>query len=190
MDFSLLPKMKINSKRAAIEMSMGTMVIIVLSMIVLVLGIFFIQKIFSAGTNAIDGIDSKVQDEIDNLFAQEGKKLVIYPKEREIRMKQGSSGGFGFSIENKEMTSGIFTYVVSVGEITSECQMTEEQAESLIILGKSGSRTLTSGAKLEDAILVKFNIPETAPLCSIRYRIEVEKDGIAYTGSDVDLVIK
>lgn len=178
------------SKGGAIEMSMGTMVIIVLSMIVLVLGIFFIQKIFSAGTNAIDEIDSKVQTEINSLFAQEGKKLVIYPKEREIRMNQGDSGGFGFSIENKEMTSGTFTYVVSVKEITSTCQMTEEQAESLIILGKSGSQTLASGAKLEDAILVKFNIPETAPLCSIRYRIEIEKDGVAYIGSDIDLVIK
>jgi hypothetical protein len=178
------------SKSGAIEMSMGTMVVIVLSMIVLVLGIFFIQKIFSAGTNAIDGIDAKVQTEIDSLFAQEGKKLVIYPKEREIRMKQGTSGGFGFSIENKEMTGGTFTYVVSVKEITSTCQMTEEQAENLIFLGKSGSQTLASGAKLEDAILVKFNIPETAPLCSIRYRIEIEKDGSSYTGSDIDLVIK
>ena len=68
--------------------------------------------------------------------------------------------------------------------------MTDAQAESLIILGKSGSQVLASGAKLEDAILVKFNIPETAPLCSIRYRIEVEKDGSAYIGADVDLVIK
>ncbi len=172
------------------EMSMGTMVIIVLSMIVLVLGIFFIQKIFSTGTNAIDEIDAKIQSEINSLFAQEGKKLVIYPKEREIKMNQGDSGGFGFSIENKEMTDGIFTYVVSVQEITSTCQMTSTQAESLILLGKSGSRTLASGAKLEDAILVKFNIPETAPLCSIRYIVEVEKDGDFYASSEVDLVIK
>ena len=45
----------VKSKSGAMEMSVGTMVTIVLLMIVLVLGIFFIQKIFGAGTNAIDG---------------------------------------------------------------------------------------------------------------------------------------
>ena len=56
------------NKRAAMEMSVGTMVTIVLLMIVLVLGIFFIQRIFRTGTTAIDGIDAKIQNEIDNLF--------------------------------------------------------------------------------------------------------------------------
>jgi hypothetical protein len=172
------------------EMSVGTMVTIVLLVIVLVLGIFFIQRIFTSGTNAIDGIDTKIQTEIDNLFAQEGKKIVVYPKEREITMDQGDSGGFGFSIENKDLTDGTFTYQVLVEEIASGCQLTNEQAESLIILGKSGTKELGSGAKLDDAIFVKFSIPETAPICAIRYSIDVEKDGDAYTSSSMDLKIK
>lgn len=178
------------SKRAAMEMSVGTMVTIVLLVIVLVLGIFFIQKIFKTGTTAIDGVDSKIQSEIDNLFAQEGKKIVIYPREREITMDQGDAGGFGFSIENKDLTDGTFTYEVSVEEIGSGCQLTEAEAESLIILGKSGTKELSSGAKLEDAIFVKFSIPETAPICLIRYSVDVEKDGEAYASSSVDLKIK
>ncbi|MEM3091480.1 MAG: hypothetical protein QXU39_02390, partial [Candidatus Pacearchaeota archaeon] len=57
----------LRQKHAAMEMSVGTMVTIVLLMIVLVLGIFFIQKIFSAGTNAIETIDNQVQNEIQKL---------------------------------------------------------------------------------------------------------------------------
>jgi len=171
------------------EMSVGTMVTIVLLMIVLVLGIFFIQRIFRTGTTAIDGIDAKIQNEIDNLFTQEGKKLVVYPKEREISIEQGEDGGFGFSVENKDTVSGEFSYLVSAGEIASNCQLTIAQADSLIILGKSGTFSLASGNKLEDAIFVKFDVSETTPLCRIRYNIDVEKDGEVYATSTIDLEI-
>lgn len=180
------------NKIAAMEMSVGTIVTIVLLMSVLVLGIFLVQKIFKTGTSAIDVVDTKIQSEIDRLFADEDKSVVVYPKERDITIKKGDSGGFGFSIMNKEQTSGSFSYLVSVGELGADCQLTEEQAEKLIVLGKTGTGiNLPSGSKLEDAIFVKFNIPETAPLCQIRYSLDVEKDGVQYSPTvGIDLTIK
>ena len=164
------------NKIGAMEMSVGTIVTIVLLMSVLVLGIFLVQKIFKTGTSAIE----------------EDKSVVVYPKERTITIKKGDSGGFGFSIMNKEQTDGSFSYIVSVGEISSGCQLSEEQAESLIVLGKTGTGiNLISGSKLEDAILVKFNIPETAPLCQIRYSLDVKNNGLQYASTvGVDLTIK
>jgi len=180
------------NKIGAMEMSVGTIVTIVLLMSVLVLGIFLVQKIFKTGTSAIDQVDTKIQSEIDQLFSEEDKSVVVYPKERTITIKKGDSGGFGFSIMNKEQTDGSFSYIVSVGEISSGCQLSEEQAESLIVLGKTGAGiNLISGSKLEDAILVKFNIPETAPLCQIRYSLDVENNGLQYASTVyVDLMIK
>ncbi len=67
------------SRKGAMEMSMGTVVTIVLLMSVLVLGIFLVQKIFKVGTSAIDGIDAKIQGEINEMFADEGEKVIIYP---------------------------------------------------------------------------------------------------------------
>ncbi|KHO55406.1 MAG: hypothetical protein QT10_C0001G0010 [archaeon GW2011_AR19] len=180
------------NKIGAMEMSVGTIVTIVLLMSVLVLGIFLVQKIFKTGTSAIDQVDTKIQSEIDQLFSEEDKSVVVYPKERTITIKKGDSGGFGFSIMNKEQTDGSFSYIVSVGEISSGCQLSEEQAESLIVLGKTGTGiNLISGSKLEDAILVKFNIPETAPLCQIRYSLDVKNNGLQYASTvGVDLTIK
>jgi len=180
------------NKIGAMEMSVGTIVTIVLLMSVLVLGIFLVQKIFKTGTSAIDQVDTKIQSEIDQLFSEEDKSVVVYPKERTITIKKGDSGGFGFSIMNKEQTDGSFSYIVSVGEISSGCQLSEEQAESLIVLGKTGAGiNLISGSKLEDAILVKFNIPETAPLCQIRYSLDVKNNGLQYASTvGVDLTIK
>ena len=179
-----------SNKKAAIEMTMTTFVTIVLVVIAMVLAIFFIQKIFQSGTTAIDGIDAKIQSEIDKLFADEGKKIVIYPKEREIKIEQGDSGGFGFSLENKDFDDGVFSYVVKATEIASGCQMTLSQADSLVVLGATGSGIdLTSGQRLEDAIFVKFQVSESAPLCLVRYQIDVKKGTTGYTSSAVDLEI-
>ncbi|MEX2017281.1 MAG: hypothetical protein WD876_02310 [Candidatus Pacearchaeota archaeon] len=175
------------SRKAAIEMSMTTFVTIVLVVIVMVLAIFFIQRIFDSGKTAIDGIDAKIQSEINKLFAGGGKKIVVYPTEREIKIPQGDSGGFGFSIENQDPTRGVFSYTVKASEISSECrsQMTLIQADNLIELGASESGIdLGSGQELEQAIFVKFAVPETAPLCLIRYRVDVGKKTEGYTSTD------
>src|SRR3989337_788975 len=100
-------KNMMKNKRAAMEMSVGTMVTIVLLMIVLVLGIFFIQKIFATGTNAIDTIDNQVQNEIQKLFAQEGKTIAVYPTSRDVILKKGDDPrGFAFSIKNEGDAAG------------------------------------------------------------------------------------
>ena len=76
--------MRMKTKKAAMEMSVGTIVTIVLLMSVLILGIFLVQKIFSSSTNAIDTIDNEVQNQITQLFSDEGNKLAVYPTSRDI----------------------------------------------------------------------------------------------------------
>jgi len=60
--------MKKLPKKAAIEMSMGTVVIIVLSVTILIFGMIFIRNIMCAGISMTDKIDEKVENEIRNLF--------------------------------------------------------------------------------------------------------------------------
>jgi hypothetical protein len=60
--------MKKFSKKAAIEMSMGTVVVIVLSVTILIFGMIFIKNIMCAGIVMTDKIDEKVSNEIQSLF--------------------------------------------------------------------------------------------------------------------------
>ena len=177
-------KINISNKKAAMEMSMGTVVTIVLLMSVLVLGIFLIQKIFSVGTSAIDGIDTKIQGEINEMFADEGEKVIIYPKETTaggITIKKGKTGGFGISIMNIKVSEGVFSYTVDGPQIAEGCQLSPEQAQKLIILGDHGEDIrLPSGDKMSTAIFVKFSIPEATPLCQIRYAVNVLEGGNQY----------
>ena len=71
------------NKKAAMEMTIGTMVTIVLLVAVLVMILFFITRITESGIGAIDGIDSAVKTEIDKLFSKDSsKKIIIYPESR------------------------------------------------------------------------------------------------------------
>lgn len=181
------------SKHGAMEMSVGTIVTIVLLMTVLVLGIFLVQKIFATGTNAIETVDKEVQAQIEKLFADEGKKLAVYPVSREITLKKGDTPkGFAFSVRNDDVVNVDFTYNVKANsEELSQCgsSFTAERAEGYI-LGNSGDFSLGPGNTMELARLVKFDIPESAPPCTIIYNLEIKKGTDTYATADVWVTIK
>jgi len=185
-------KNMMKNKRAAMEMSVGTMVTIVLLMIVLVLGIFFIQKIFGAGTNAIDQIDTEMQNQIQKLFgADDDKQVAMYPTSQRITINQGDRDkGFGFFVRNLDSTTSSFTFDIMATD-TSACpaSLTEEIATGYL-LGESGEiNGLASGDTYQR--LVTFIIPETAPLCTINYDLVVKRDnGNNYGGLNFALTIK
>lgn len=181
------------SKGGALELSTGTMVIIILSMVVLVLAIFFIQKIFNLGTSAVDAVDAEIQSQIQELFAEEGRKVAVYPTSREITLKKGDTPkGFAFSIKNIGDVSlepaAEFTYSVEAFDV-ARCGFSEETANSFL-LGGSGNFNLGPGDSLDFPVLVKFIIPETAPPCSIAYKLVIEKNAAPYSSPDIFVTIK
>ncbi|GIU68617.1 MAG: hypothetical protein KatS3mg001_467 [Candidatus Pacearchaeota archaeon] len=169
--------MVIRIKKAAMEMSVGTIVTIVLLMIVLVLGIFFIQKIFTTGTNAIDTIDNEIQNQLQKLFAEETRTIAVYPTSREVTIKKGDTPkGFAFSVRNNDVNEATFNYKVESEDVSS-CggSITKENANSYI-LGGTGSFKLAAGNSLDLPRLVKFNIPSSAPPCTISYTLKITKN--------------
>jgi len=177
-------------KRAAMEMSVGTIVTIVLLMTVLILGLVLIRTIYKSSVENINGIDKAVKAEIEKLFAEDAsKKIVIYPPTREVTIKKGSDDkGFGLSLRNVDVEEGKFSYVISAQE--TSCDMTLTNAENLISLGKDrGNIIIPAGSMMEEPLFVRFNIPETTPPCQIIYSINMKK-GVETYGSSVDVYLK
>lgn len=187
----LLHKMKrINNKKAAMEMSVGTIVTIVLLMSVLVLGIFLVQKIFKSSSSAIDTVDSQIQSEINKLFSTEGKALVIYPSSREISVKKGDTPkGFAFSVKNTDVESHDFSYAVESQDTSSCGSLTTDQANTWM-LSAQGSFSLGPGGTLTNAEKVLFKIPDSAPPCTIVYRVNIDKESTPYESSTIFVTIK
>lgn len=179
------------SKRAAMEMSVGTIVTIVLSVTVLVLGLVLVRQIFSTGTGAINGIDAEVQNQIQKLFDEEGSRLAMFPASRRVSLDQGDSDkGFAFAINNKDSTSSAFTYEVTASDIGNCEGLTTEDASSWVLGGSGETGTIRSG-DVFGPHLVTFTIPETAPLCTIEYMINVERSsGEVYRNLNFFLKVK
>lgn len=157
------------------QMSVGTIVTIVLLMTVLILGLVLVRTIFKGAVENIGSIDQAVKAEINKLFAEDDRRgTIIYPPTREISIKKGDDGGFGFSIRNLLEEDETFSYEVTAAE--ASCGLSLSKADDLIILGKSRSGiNVKSGSILEDPVLITFKISEDIPLCSIAYNVDVEK---------------
>lgn len=186
------------NKRAAMEMSVGTIVTIVLLMSVLVLGLLLIQNIFGGAITSVSAVDQKVKSEINNIFKSEGSRIAFYPSDRKITLKQGARAeGFAFAINNEEAVPKKFSYKIVVTELTydsikSKCGIstTIREMESWIQLSRGEINIPRSSSNAEEPELVLFDIPKTAPKCTIPYTVSVESDGELYQESKVYVTIQ
>jgi len=179
------------NKIGAMEMSVGTIVTIVLLMSVLVLGIFLIQKIFKTGTSAIDSVDAQLTSEINKLFGAEGTNFVIYPTSQQITLKKTDDPkGFAFSLKNPFAESRKFNYLIEATNVEGCGSLTEEQATSWLRYSKV-SAPIQGGSSPTLAEKVLIVLPPTAPPCTITYLVSVEDEKKEFSeGGSVFVTIK
>ena len=88
-------------KQGQMQMSVGTIVTIVLLMTVLILGLVLVRTIFSGAIDNVKDIDEAVKSEIKKLFAEDdSRKIIVYPNTKITKIKKGDKDnpGFAFSI--------------------------------------------------------------------------------------------
>ena len=179
-------------KTGAIELSIGTIVIVVLAMSMLILGIVLVKNIFGGAMDITDMTNEQVKNQVSQLFG-ENKKLVVYPDTREIKVKSGGPGGFGIGIKNllPGVTDKKFSYevVVSDPDIRSKCGVAEREAEGWITTGRAEDNIdLPSGEFTSGKVLI--SIPAGTALCTFRYRVNVMYGGTSYASELMDIIIK
>lgn len=64
-------------RKAALELSIGTIVVIVIGMSMLILGLVLVRTIFTGSTDSVKVLNEGVMKEINNLFKDEGGNLLI-----------------------------------------------------------------------------------------------------------------
>ncbi|MBT3642623.1 hypothetical protein HN604_00765 [archaeon] len=160
-------------KKGAIEMSIGTIVIIVLSMSMLILGLVLVKNIFGGATDLVDLNNQQIAAEIANVYGDD-QKVVLYPNVNIFDVKPGKSSAFAIRIKNTiEGTAGqnaLFSYEISL-EGLEECELSQGDVFSWMI-GESGDNiAIPSSEGHIEKILI--NVPEGAPLCEFKTRVNV-----------------
>ncbi len=171
-------------KKGAIELSIGTIVVIVLAMSMLILGIVLIKNIFKGGTEATELLNNNVKAQINKLFNsdQNAKSVVLLP-DNQADIKKGQSYNVRFNIRNVvrgESEAGRFTWAVSSTEVETGCQLSLQKADTFIRLGANGGPIpIVAGDEPKEQV-IQVMASESAPLCSITYNIVIKKDAEVY----------
>jgi len=167
------------NKKGAIELSISTIVIIVLAMSMLILGLVLVRSIFQGSTDSVITMNDNVKEEIRKLFQDEGQRYVLRLSGETATIKQGTEFGVAFGIKNTiqgDPNSRKFRYNVdladSVDNLKKNCGISRETAMDWIRFG-SGELEIEPGNTEADRILIE--IPSNAPLCTTKYKIVVEQ---------------
>lgn len=185
--------MQKRNKKAAIELSINTIVVIVLAMSMLILGLVLVKNLFSGANNNVNTIADKTKDEINKLFTED-QRLIVYLPNRILKVKQGETWGIEFVIKNLltgKSDDSSFSYEVSVNdpELKSKCQgITEKEISSWISAGRTGTNiAIAPGSKFVDTI--RMSIPEDSPLCTIRFNLNIKESGKTYETQSFDIQV-
>ncbi len=179
-----------NDKKGAMEMSIGTIVIIVLSMSMLILGMVLVKNIFGGATDIVDSSTQQISSEIAKIYGDD-KRLVIYPSVDIFDVKAGDTSAFAIRIknllENTAADSVVFSYSITLDDF-EECGLSEGEIFSWM-KGESGQGLgiSSAGEHLEKILL---EIPEGAPLCSFKVRVAVEQNNQPYANEQMFIRIK
>src|SRR3989338_9124029 len=122
-------------KKGAIELSIGTIVVIVLAMSMLILGLVLVKSIFTGATYNVDQLNKNVEAEINKLFNEKGENIVLYLPNNQAEVKQGKSFGIAFGVRNTaegESIASRFTYKIQASSIQKGCQLSLTQADGYL----------------------------------------------------------
>jgi hypothetical protein len=172
-------------KRGAIELSISTIVIIVLAMSMLILGMVLVRSIMCSAIGLTGEIDNKVRGEINKLFEASGSEVAcIGAGNQAVALIPGETNNIYCSI-NADKTA---EYQIKVKSIFGE-NYKESEIRKWIVGGDFYKKTIAPSDE-EPKKFLRLNIPENANEETIIIGVEVYKDGDLISSPDLDFKIK
>jgi type II secretory pathway pseudopilin PulG len=184
---------KLGGKRAAVELSISTIVIVVLAVSMLILGLVLVKSIFTGAKNVADMSNEQLKNQISTLFGDQ-RKVVVYPDSKRVDITQGELNGFGIGIKNLNQGSSAgtkFSYevIVSDPDVMKKCGVTDAAIIGLITTGRAENDImLASGESTASKVL--FTTATGDPLCTVRLRINVKVNNEPYGSELMDVTFK
>jgi len=138
------------NRKAAIEMSMNTIIVIVIGVVLLSLGLVFVRSIFSGVSEISQGAFEEAQSALGGL-GQIDSLLTISPLN--IKISQSADKGIGVVVFNTLETPLKYHLEATPGDKDLNCVFSVKGGMN----AKTDEKTLASGGKNEYILLVKEN---------------------------------
>lgn len=174
-----MPLKKLNNKTAALELSVGTIIIIVIGMSMLILGLILVKNIFGGATESVDELNIKIKNEITGLFASEEKNVVVkLGSQNTARIKQNTLS-FNVPIgaatpDGSATTRERLKYKLSLDEEGSCFKEIGQARTERLLKAKTGVEYSFDEFDGSNAFaLVEVSIPKGTSLCTQKVLIDV-----------------
>ena len=187
---------KINTnKKAAFELSVSVMIVIVLAITLLIFGLIFIRNIFGAATENFDVLSNQVRDEINRIFTDEGKKIVIFLGEDKTANIRADGESFNIVVAARTLAG---TRVTGRDDIQYKMELDDTaRVNCLNTLGRSQTENLFLQRMDEwnnmevfegddsARTAIQMRVPEGTALCSQKVFITVRDRTVDVEGDVV-----
>jgi hypothetical protein len=190
----------VNNKKGAIEMSMTTVVVIVLAMSMLILGLVLVRSIFKGATESVNILNDKVRGEISNLFTEESTGMIAVKlgSDKLARVPIGTEN-FGLGVgarssDGSAITSGFrMKYTLSIPS-SDDCITKNglDNVKTLFPLNTLCTQTSCTSYEFDEYsgsnafAIIKIQIPKTFKTCTQRVFVEVT-DTLGTTATTDDI---
>jgi len=189
----VLRKINLENKRAAFEMSMSTIIVIVLSVSFLILGLVLLKNIYGTSSKSINILDEKLGSELQKIFTDENKNLVIYLGEDKKASVRAGTTDFGVGVASQSINN---VRVEDKSKIQYKLSLDESSPKSCTkVIGKT--RTMGLFAQSFDIWLnstafdgpvskfqIRINVPASTQVCTQLVEV-MAKDFTVVPGGEV-----
>ena len=171
------------NKQGALELSIGTIVVIVIGMSMLILGLVLVRTIFTGSTAAIGQLNDQVQGEISGLFVEEGNDIVVMTSDRsnKVKVKPGDSSDVGIGILTPDGSAvGSFNRLQYKMTLDTNTQnncigiIGLSRAEGLLITGVNQWNGVDEFDGSNAFALIEISVPKGTAKCTQKVHIEVK----------------
>lgn len=169
--------MRKTNKKGAIELSITTIIIIVIGVAILSLGLKWVYGIFANIQATSQSAFENVNTQLDNLLSGSEDILVIYPETTTI--KQRETGDIGIAIQNLISDGKPHTFTYKIDLVNKEGKDVNAVLGWLtkgggLELATGETVALGSGKKVKK--IIPIEIPRNAPLGTYRFKVILTAD--------------
>ena len=169
----------LSTKKSAMEMSIGTIVIVVIAVTMLILGLVLVRTIMCSAVQLTEDVNQNVKNEIKNLFGTTKYGVICMGEGgQEIKIATGGKRKIVCMVKVEEQA----TYDISVDNIESLSGAASSIVDGWVLDRDVDSLSVSPGSVTE-AVAIYMSIPRDAPTTSIKITLRDTNQDTGITNS-------
>ena len=173
------------NKKAAFEMSITTIVILVIAMTMLILGMVLVRKMMCGAMGLTTDINDKVRGQIDDLFQSTGGEVqCIGSGTGAVDVTPGKVNYLWCGIKStQKLGEPVPVYSIAVKSSTPALN-------TLGLIGQAGWSGPVSTSDIEPKKIIRLDIPKDSPDGPVIVQLEIKKNNQIILSPTLDLNVR